>query len=441
LNQKSYPNYKDSEIDWVAQIPAHWGRSHLKLLSQIYSGGTPDKSKEEYWENGTIPWLNSGAVNDFDIKAPSAFITVDALNNSSAKWINEGAVLMALAGQGKTKGMVGQLQFKATCNQSMCAILPREKLNSRYLLWWLNANYQNIRNLAGGDLRDGLNLEMVGSIKVPLPLISEQVEIADFLDRETVKINELIKRQEKLIKYSEERRKSIISHAITKGLDSHAKMKASSFDWLGEYPAHWSFKRLKYSISINPSVSEISDTPGEKLIPFFPMEAIGDDGSLLREFERPFSEIAGAYTYFRNGDVVIAKVTPCFENGKGALIHDLEPGFGFGTTELVVLRPGINLNKEFLYYISISQEIRLGGAAYMTGAGGLKRVPDSFYADLMWPLPPMQEQLAIVNYLDEELSKADLLIKKATQSIELLREYRSSIILSAVSGKIDVRPS
>lgn len=137
-------------MPWADSLPIEWGEACLRWYALLYAGGTPSKAIESYWENGTIPWLNSGSVNDEVITEPSAFITEEAFNNSSAKWIPKGSLLMALAGQGKTKGMVAQLGFDATCNQSMAAILPNKKLEPRFLYYWLKTNYQNIRNMGGG---------------------------------------------------------------------------------------------------------------------------------------------------------------------------------------------------------------------------------------------------------------------------------------------------
>jgi len=144
MKTKPYPKYKPSGVEWLGDVPEHWGKISLKWASTRYSGGTPDKAVQEYWEDGTIPWLNSGAVNDDYIIEPSEYITEDAFRNSSAKWIPKNALVMALAGQGKTKGMVGQLGFKTTCNQSMAAIVPDKTLSPRLLYWWLTKNYINI---------------------------------------------------------------------------------------------------------------------------------------------------------------------------------------------------------------------------------------------------------------------------------------------------------
>jgi len=173
--------------------------ANLRMLATIYAGGTPDRGNTAYWEDGHIPWLASGEVNQGLIVRPTAFITEEAVRRSSARWIPVGALVIALAGQGKTKGTVAQLGIRATFNQSMAAIVTRADVSSRYLFWWFAAHYQTIRQLAGGDLRDGLNLEIVGGIPCPVPPTDEQRQIADFLDAETARIDALIAKKRRMI--------------------------------------------------------------------------------------------------------------------------------------------------------------------------------------------------------------------------------------------------
>jgi type I restriction enzyme S subunit len=206
---------KQSGILWVDQIPLHWKTGKLKWYSLIYSGGTPDKTIDEYWEEGTVPWINSGSVNQRVITTPSAFITQEALLKSSAKWIPQNALVMALAGQGKTKGMVAQLAIKTTCNQSMAAIIPDNRLNPRYLMFWLEINYQNIRNLAGGDQRDGLNLSMIGSIECILPPLGEQNAIVELIDRIDIKHEAIISKTDEAVQKLQEYKTALISAAVT----------------------------------------------------------------------------------------------------------------------------------------------------------------------------------------------------------------------------------
>jgi restriction endonuclease S subunit len=220
---ESHPAMKDSGVEWLDKMPTHWDAAALRWMSRRYSGGTPDKSNDSYWEEGEIPWLNSGAVNDGYITEPSALITQEGFAKSSAKWIPKGALVMALAGQGKTKGMVAQLGFQTTCNQSMAAIIPDHRLDPRYLYWWLSANYQNIRNMAGGEARDGLNLDLLGSIQCPLPPVIEQRAIATYLDRETARIDQLAAKVEAAIARLTEYRQALITAAVTGKIDVRAR--------------------------------------------------------------------------------------------------------------------------------------------------------------------------------------------------------------------------
>ncbi len=206
---------KDSGIEWLGEIPEHWQSTSLKWYANIYSGGTPSKKNPEYWKDGTIPWLNSGTVNQWDITTPSEYITQEALENSSAKWIPEKSILMALAGQGKTKGMVAQVHISCTCNQSMAVIVPNEKLHNRFLLYWLKRNYQNIRNLGGGDKRDGINLEMIGGIPIPLFSIEEQKEITEFIEKQIKILDNKIVNANKYIDLITEYRTALISEVVT----------------------------------------------------------------------------------------------------------------------------------------------------------------------------------------------------------------------------------
>ncbi|WP_293887924.1 MULTISPECIES: restriction endonuclease subunit S [unclassified Sphingobacterium] len=206
---------KDSGIEWLGEIPEHWEAVNLKWVSKIYSGGTPSKNNEDYWQNGTIPWLNSGTVNQFYISEPSEFITEEALKNSSAKWIPEDSLVIALAGQGKTKGMAAQVMFKATCNQSMGVIVPNDLIENRFLLYYLVRNYQNIRNLGGGDKRDGINLEMVGGISIPLLPIKEQQAIVRHIESEYALIDAKIVKTQKLMELLTEYRTALISEVVT----------------------------------------------------------------------------------------------------------------------------------------------------------------------------------------------------------------------------------
>jgi type I restriction enzyme S subunit len=210
--------------------------------------------------------------------------------------------------------------------------------------------------------------------------------------------------------------------------------KDSGVDWLGEVPEHWEVKRLRFVVELNPSKSEIGDLDRETVVSFLPMEAIGDDGSLKLDREKTIGEVETGYTYFRDGDVTIAKITPCYENGKGALMHGLVNGIGFGTTELIVARPRPEeVVGTYLHYRFISADFRNRGQSYMYGAGGQKRVPDAFVRDFVSAFPPIFEQRLVTSFLDRETAKIDALMAEQQRLIQLLKEKRQAVISHAVT--------
>ena len=205
----------------------------------------------------------------------------------------------------------------------------------------------------------------------------------------------------------------------------------------GGASARWRVTRLRFCATINPTPAEIRGIANDTVVSFVPMEAVGENGGLNLEQTHPLGYVAKGYTYFRDNDVVIAKITPCFENGKGALVNGLRNGLGFGTTELHVLRPFPCLDRKYLFYLTLSHAFRKIGASYMYGAGGQKRVPDDFIRDFRIALPPPSEQRAIASCLDRETSRIDALIEKKQRQIELLQEKRTTLISHAVTKGLD----
>lgn len=205
---------------------------------------------------------------------------------------------------------------------------------------------------------------------------------------------------------------------------------------ISEIPSHWEAKRLRFSVVLNPSRNEI-ELPSDAVVSFVAMDAIGECGGVRLDVERSLDEVGAGYTYFANGDVVVAKITPCFENGKGALAAGLTNGVALGTTELHVVRAGPELEPGFLFYLSISDHFRDIGESEMYGAGGQKRIPDTFIKDFRAGLPPKNEQNLIVSFLDRETTRIDALIDKKRRLLELLEEKRLAVITHAVTKGLD----
>lgn len=209
--------------------------------------------------------------------------------------------------------------------------------------------------------------------------------------------------------------------------------KDSGVEWLEEIPTHWQVKRLRFVSHVNPSKSEISPAERHHEVSFLPMECIGEGGILKLEEVRSLMDVYEGFTYFRDGDVLVAKITPCFENGKGALAFGLTNGIGFGTTELHVIRPNSEIDPKFLWYLSVSFPFRAVGETEMKGTAGQKRIAEDFIRDFRLPLLPVEEQRTIATFLDRETARIDGLIAKKKRLIELLQEKRTALITQAVT--------
>ncbi len=217
------------------------------------------------------------------------------------------------------------------------------------------------------------------------------------------------------------------------GYQAYPEYKESRVEWLDQVPSHWNVERLRFSIQTNPTKSEIKHLSENLPVSFVPMEAVGELGGLCLDTEKEISEVSNGYSYFADGDVLIAKITPCFENGKGAIAKDLINGVGFGTTELHVLRSEKFLNRSYLFYLSISHPFRDIGASQMLGAGGQKRVTDEFIRDFRTGLPSLPEQETIAEFLDHKTAQIDSLIEKKQELVEKLQEQRITVITRAVT--------
>ena len=213
----------------------------------------------------------------------------------------------------------------------------------------------------------------------------------------------------------------------------YPRYKHSGVDWLGDIPETWSIIRLRYAARVNPAKSKVENLDVVDDVSFVPMESIGEDGTITLGQSKPLESVYQGYTYFRDGDIIIAKITPCFENGKGALAKNLVNGVGFGTTELHVLRARDIIDRKFLFYLTRSVAFREPGEASMYGAGGQKRVPDDFVLNFKTAFPSAPEQRAIAEFLDREVAKIDELIAKKELLIELLEEKRVALITHAVT--------
>lgn len=447
---KPYPASKDSGVEWLGEIPAHWEVKRLRYVSSVNPNkadlaGLPGSMEvtflpmEAIGEDGTInldqtrrlEQVRQGYTNFRDGDVVVAKITPCFENGKGALCAN----------------LLGGVGFGTT---ELQVLRPSENVYSPFIFYLTKSHpFRNlgIASMQGSAGQQRVTDAFVKDFRLSLPPLPEQRAIAAFLDRETQKIDALVTKKERLIELLQEKRAALITQAVTKGLPSTdsgqatptVPMKDSGVEWLGQIPAHWEVKRLRFVSESNPLPREVRGLPGDTEVSFVPMEAIREYGGLALEVTKQLADVKAGYTYFRDGDIVLAKITPCFENGKGARAVGLTNGIAFGTTELHVLRAFDRLDSKYLFYVTLSDAFRRLGEAEMYGAGGQKRVPEAFVKNLKHPLPPEPEQRAIAAFLDRETAKLDALVAKVREGIEKLKEYRTALISAAVTGKIDVR--
>lgn len=440
----AYPSYVTTGCDWFPRIPEHWILDRAKWAVMSCQNGVwgsePDGDDD----------LVCIRVADFDRQS----LTISTTNltmrsipykDRNTRLLKNGDLLIEKSGGGDQQ-LVGAVveynqDFPAVSSNFVARMEVNDNTDSRFLVY-LHAhlysgrvNYRSIKQTTGIQ---NLDSSAYLNERIAYPPLDEQKAIARFLDHKTAQIDALIAKKQALLEKLAEQRTALISQAVTKGLDPSVPMKDSGVEWLGEIPAHWQCRRLRFDLKMNPSKSEIQ-LDDQDLVSFVPMEAVGEYGGLNLDIEKELSEIGSGYTYFSDNDVVVAKITPCFENRKGAFAKGLKNGVAFGTTELHVLRANNNLLPEYLFNITMSHAFAKLGESEMFGAGGQKRVPESFFKDFTIGIPPTLEQQEILNYIQDVRSKFSQRFDKVTEIISRLHEYRAALITNAVTGKIDVR--
>ena len=238
-------------------------------------------------------------------------------------------------------------------------------------------------------------------------------KIADFLDGKCSTINTLIEKTKFSIEEYKKLKQALITQAVTKGIRPNREMKDSEVEWIGEIPNLWNIARIK-DISLVSPFCDFSKINNDDLITYSPMECI-KSGFFINKSAR-YDSLPKSLTPFQNGDIVLAKVTPCFENGNISIMDNLYSNVGLGSSELFVFRCK-NVLTKFLFYVLQNDSFKQLGKASMTGIAGLKRISSDFCKNFKICLPPIDEQKEISEYLDKKLSNIDNIISKKNKSL------------------------
>lgn len=427
---QGYPEYEDSKVQWLPDLPQHWGIERIKRMLRLKRTLVGKKSSEYQLLSLTLKGIITRDISTGEGKIPESFDTYQEVEKND--------LVFCLFDMDETPRTVGLSALDGMITGAYNVYGCLDKCYPAYASYYFLHidKFKGLRPFYTG-LRKVVRSETFDNIEIPCPPYEEQTQIANFLDHETAKIDTLIEKQQQLIKLLKEKRQAVISHAVTKGLNPQAPMKNSGVEWLGKVPEHWEVTRIKYLADLTPSKDEVKDNLNSECS-FVPMEKLKTDSLKLDEV-RLVGDVVGGYTYFKNGDILLAKVTPCFENKNMAIAQDLKNGIGFGSSEIYVLRPKQKALTEYIYYRLQEDTFIDLATGEMTGAGGLKRVPSDFLTNFKVALPDPTECSEIVMYIKHWTKKYDQLISAALVQVRLMQERRTALISAAVTGKIDVR--
>jgi len=357
----------------------------------IYSGGTPSSANPNYWGGG-INWITLADLPAENlvtkISKTERAISAEGLENSNAKLLPVNSVVVSSRA---TIGRVGIVKTELATNQGFKNIVIRDPslVLPEYLAFVLIGKRDEMLSLASGATFKEISKESFGTIQVPLPPLAKQQQIVNELEG----YRQMIDSARSIVeKYS-----PTIPQRIK-----------------GELRA------LETIATIRPPKGEVKELSRDTLVSFVPMADVNTHSvSFAPKEVRPISEVLGGFTYFREDDVLLAKIAPCFENGKSGIARNLKNGIGFGSTEFIVIRANTAITyPEWIYYHISSKEFLLQGKSFMTGTAGQQRIDLDYVKQYQIPVPPLEVQRAIL----EEIQTEQTLVESSKQLIEVFTQ-------------------
>ncbi len=335
---------------------------------------------------------------------------------------------------------VGLVNECGIITSAYLSLRPRSEINSKYYCYlFKTVDACKMFHGLGSGIRLTLSFKDIKNFRLPVPSHEEQDQIVRYLDWKVSEINGLISIRKKQVSTYKELRKAVIDQGILRGF-AKTDTKDSGINWLGRIPEAWDILPIKRICRVQASISDkVNKMNDSAMVTFLPMENVTETGVIDCSIKRPVSEVRTGFSSFAKGDVVVAKITPCFENGKGACLDELDTEIGFGTTEFINLRPLRRVLSKYLYMITMTRPFRMFGEEVMTGSAGQKRVPVGFIKSFTLGIPSIEEQGRILKLIEEKLALIDKAIEVESKNIQLLHELKVRIISDVVTGKIDVR--
>ncbi|HED0391813.1 TPA: restriction endonuclease subunit S [Yersinia enterocolitica] len=427
---KAYPEYKDSGVEWLGEIPKHWVCTVLKRLCSLTTGLTPPTNNEDNYADEGHPWVRPEDINENGMETRAS----KYVSNNGWKLlrnIEPNSTLLCCIG---TIGKCGYVREIVSTNQQITAATFRN--SERFNFYLMQSARTQLEELATGNVLKILNSERLGTLNVVKVEGKEADTIAAFLDHETAKIDKLIEKQQQLIELLKEKRQAVISHAVTKGLNPDVPMKDSGVEWLGEVPAHWEVSKFGYiSLVVRGGSPRPAGDPtlfNGDYSPWVTVAEITKDNEIYLESTDTFLTKKGSEQcrVFKVGTLLLS-------NSGATLGVPKILNINANANDGVVGFESLQIDHEYAYFYlstltnNLRESIKQGS--------GQPNLNTDIVKSIAVPIPPEKEIQLIVSSIKEIIKLYSLIESSALEQVKLLQERRTALISAAVTGKIDVR--
>jgi len=426
-----YDSYKDSGVEWLGEIPSEWEVKKLKFLTKdILGGGTPSSSTTEYWTdniNNSYLWVSIADITKSEfIKNTKKYITNSGLRNCSAKIVPPYSILYSIYA---SLGKVAYSDKILTTNQAILSIIFKDKYYYKFMFYYLKTLTQVAIHLSNSTTQDNISLDILKNLTCSIPPLQEQQKIASFLDTKTEQLDKAITQKEQLIELLKERRQILINDAVTKGIDKTVTMKDSGVEWIGNIPKHWEVKKVKniFNLIINPA----PNNNNEELLSIYTDIGVKPRRELAEKGNK--ASTTDGYWIVRKGDFIVNKLL-AWMGAIGLSNYNGVTSPAYDILRAKIDTVGIYYHELFRLKV-FSQEMKKHSRGIMDMR--LRLYFDKF-GDIRVPYPEKKEQQLIVNYIEENNQKINKAIDLQEQQIAKLKEYKTTLIDSVVTGKVRV---
>lgn len=429
--ENRYDKYKDSGIAWIGEIPEHWEIRKLKNIFLLSTGTTPKEYDKISEGDNLINWYTPSDILEGcnDLFSSLRKLSERVIYENKISLFPIGTLLYV--GIGASAGKVGYANENGYSNQQITGLIPLE-CYSRFYFYYLSVLKDKIRDNAFFTTLPIINNVYLGQELLPYPLLSEQQSIANYLDQKCGEIDELITLQEEMITKLQSYKQSVITEAVTKGLDKNVPLKDSGIEWIGEIPEHWEVKRLKYfGNNYNGLTYSPNDICNSQEGTIVLRSSNIKDNKLCFDDNVYVNKDIPTKLFVNKGDILI-----CSRNGSASLIGkaalietDIKATFG----AFMMIFKGNNIHHKYLYYIVTSC---ISQYKWLFTTATINQLTSSMLGEIFAPfICDRLEQQSIADYLDQKCSEIDKLISIKQQKIEKLKDYKKSLIFECVTGK------